>query len=105
VLSVAFFAGTFGRLVAATVAAAFTIALLKSSRTNRQLWIARVILAAFLAAGAILIVRYALPYPSDAGMPTFSIVASAAFIAGLAVEELIGTDIRKLLGIKVDADR
>lgn len=39
-----------------------------------------------------------IPYPKDPGVPTFSIVASAVFVSALAIEELIGSDIRRILG-------
>jgi len=73
--------------------------LAKSQHGRIAARIVRWILAISLLLAALWIVVKAIPYPRDPGMPTFSIVGSAVLIAGLAAEELIGADVRRLLGI------
>ncbi len=61
-------------------------------------WIAAATIALPFFAGSLWVVVTTIPYPKDPGMPTFSIVASAVFVSALGVEELIGADVRRLLG-------
>jgi len=61
-------------------------------------WTVRALLALPLLGGALWLVVVSIPYPHDPGMPTLSIVATAVFISGLAIEELIGADVRRLFG-------
>ena len=63
-------------------------------------WPLRLTLALPLFAASLWLVVTAIPYPADPGMPTFSIVASAVFVSALAIEELLGPDVRRFLGIR-----
>ena len=60
-------------------------------------WLVRAFAAAVLFAAALGIVYAATPYPADPGAPVFTIVGSAVLIAGLAAEEFVGADIRRIL--------
>ena len=71
--------------------------LIKSRRRPTPPWLVRASIALALFVAALWVVYFAVPYPSDPGMPTFSIVGSAVLIAGLAVEEFVGADIRRIL--------
>jgi hypothetical protein len=62
-------------------------------------WIARVVISLPLFVAALWLVVLSIPYPHDPGVPTVSIVASAVFVTGLAIEELIGADVRRFLGM------
>ncbi len=90
------------RLIGA-ISIAFTgMTVIKSQRAPLQRWwwlIARAVIALPLFAIALWLVVVTIPYPRDPGMPTLSIVASAVFVTGLAIEELIGADVRRFLGI------
>lgn len=61
-------------------------------------WIAIATLAVPLFAASLWLVVTTIPQPKDPGVPTFSIVASAVFVGALAVEELIGADVRRFFG-------
>jgi hypothetical protein len=73
--------------------------LVRSTRRPPLLWLGRSFLALSFFAAALWIVYAAIPRVADPGMPTFSIVGSAVLIAGLAAEEFVGADIRRLLRI------
>jgi hypothetical protein len=59
-------------------------------------WLIAAIVALPFFAASLWVVVTTIPYPSDPGMPTFSIVASAVFVSALAIEELVGADVRRL---------
>ncbi|MGB8519041.1 MAG: hypothetical protein WCD38_02645 [Candidatus Tumulicola sp.] len=61
-------------------------------------WIAAGAIALPFFAASLWIVVTSIPYPKDPGIPTFSIVASAVLVSALAIEELIGPDLRRFLG-------
>jgi hypothetical protein len=89
------------RLVGAISIAFAGITVVKSRRASiRQwaAWIARLTVALPLFAVALWLVVVTVPYPHDPGLPTLSIVASIVFVTGLAIEELIGADVRRFLG-------
>ena len=65
--------------------------------TGALRWIAAAAIALPLFAASLWIVVTTIPYPKDPAMPTFSIVASAVFVSALAIEELIGPDLRRFL--------
>ncbi len=71
--------------------------LVKSQRRPPLHWLARALAAAMLFVAALWIVYVATPYPTGPAMPAFTIVGSAALIAGLAAEEFVGADIRRIL--------
>jgi multisubunit Na+/H+ antiporter MnhB subunit len=87
----------FGRLAGAVLLAFAGMLLVRSQLRPLAVWVLRAAVALACFAGALWIVYRALPFPVDPSMPTFSIVGSAVFIAGLAVEELVGADIRRIL--------
>jgi hypothetical protein len=87
------------RLAGAILIAFAGMTVVKSRRKMPLAWLARWSVGLPLFAAALWIVLATIPHPRDSGMPTFSIVASAVLIAGLAVEELIGSEVRRLLGI------
>ena len=89
----------FVRFGGAVLTAFAGMILIKSRRRPPLPWLARALVAAALFAVAVWTVYFAIPYPADPGMPTFSIVASAIFIAALAAEEFVGADIRRVLRI------
>ena len=71
--------------------------IVKSPRRTIASWFLRIAVALPIFLGALWIVLHTLSSLRDDGTATFSIVASAVLIAGLAVEELIGGDLRRLL--------
>lgn len=73
--------------------------LIKSRRRPPLPWLARALAAVLLFAAALWIVYLAVPNPADPAVPTYTIVGSAVLIAGLAAEEFVGADIRRLLRI------
>jgi hypothetical membrane protein len=81
------------------VVAFATIAVLRSGGRGIAGWAARLAVAVILFAVALWMVYTSFPFPAYAGTETISIVASAVFVAGLAVDELIGSDIRKIFGL------
>lgn len=87
--------------LAVAVLIAFVGMIVVKSRRRRTLvaWILRLAIALPLFAAALLLVFVTIPYPRDSGAPTLTIVASAVLIGGLAAEELIGAEIRRMLGI------
>jgi hypothetical protein len=90
------------RLIGAILIAFAGMAVVKSRRATIRPWwrlITRAVIALPLFAIALWLVVVTIPYPRDPGMPTLSIVASAVFVTGLAIEELIGPDVRRFLGI------
>ena len=89
--------GEFARFGGAILVAFAGMVLIKTRRRPALPWILRAVSALVLFVAALWIVYVALPYPADPGMPTYSIVGSAVLIAGLAAEELIGADIRRVL--------
>jgi hypothetical protein len=86
-------------LTGAALIAFVGMTLVKSRRRNVAAWTVRLLLSLPLFLAALWVVLLAIPYPLDPGAPTFSIVGSAVLIAGLAAEELVGTDLRRMLGI------
>lgn len=87
------------QLVGAIVLAFAGMIAIKSRFSDRwQRWILRAVIALPLFAASLWLVVTTIPYPQDPGIPTFSIVASAVFVGALAIEELIGADVRRLLG-------
>jgi len=88
-----------GRLAGAiTLALGGMIAAKTPFSTGSLRWIAAAAIALPFFAASLWIVVTTIPYPKDPGVPTFSIVASAVFVSALAVEELIGADLRRFLG-------
>ncbi len=89
------------RLIGAISIAFAGMTVVKARRSLRPwwMWIVRAAIALPLFVVALWLVVVTVPYPSDPGMPTLSIVASAVFVTGLAIEELIGADVRRFLGI------
>jgi hypothetical protein len=86
--------------LAIAVAIAFAgMTIVKSQRRTISAWVLRVAVALPLFLASLWIVFFSIPFPRDPGAPTFSIVGSAVLIAGLAVEELIGADLRRALRI------
>lgn len=71
--------------------------LVKSRRHPALPWLARALAAAVLFVAALWIVYMSTPYPTNPAMPAFTIVGSAVLIAGLAAEEFVGADIRRIL--------
>ena len=87
------------RLVAATaLALAGMVAVKTPFFTGARRWLVAAAISLPLFLAALWIVVTAIPYPNDPAVPTFSIVASGVFVAALAVEELIGADLRRFLG-------
>jgi hypothetical protein len=70
--------------------------LVKSQRRPALPWLARTLAAVVLFVAALWIVYIAIPYPAPS-TPAFTIVGSAVLIAGLAAEEFVGADIRRVL--------
>lgn len=75
------------------------ITIVKCKGRTAASWLLRLVVAIPLFAMVVWLVFQTIPDPFDPGMPTFSIVTSAVVIAGLAAEELIGSEVRTLLGI------
>ncbi|HEY1977922.1 MAG TPA: hypothetical protein VGG89_15320 [Candidatus Baltobacteraceae bacterium] len=71
--------------------------LVKSRRRPVLQWLVRALAAAVLFAAALWMVYSATSYPADPAAPVFAIVGSAVLIAGLAAEEFVGADIRRIL--------
>jgi hypothetical protein len=86
-------------LMGAVLIAFVGMTIIKSARRGLTGWTVRLLLSVPLFLAALWIVFLAIPYPIDPGAPTLSIVGSAVLIAGLAVEELVGADVRRALGI------
>jgi hypothetical protein len=86
-------------LTGAVLVAFLGMTIVKSQRRTVAAWALRLLVSIPLFLAALWIVLLAIPYPVDPGAPTFSIVGSAVLIAGLAAEELVGTDLRRMLGI------
>jgi hypothetical protein len=78
-----------------------TIVKSRAARPSQRWWAwsVRALLALPFFGATLWLVVASVPYPRDPGMPTLSIVATAVFVCGLAVEELVGADVRRLLGI------
>jgi cytochrome c oxidase assembly factor CtaG len=87
------------RLIGATVVASVAIAFVRSQPRGAVSWIVRLTIAALLFVTSIWMVYRAFPYPAVVGSETFSIVATIVLVAGLAVDELIGADVRRMLGM------
>jgi amino acid transporter len=92
-----FIVAEFARFICAALVAFAGMVLVKSQRRPALPWLARTLAAVVLFAAALWIVYVALPYPTDPAMPAFTIVGSAVLIAGLAAEEFVGADIRRIL--------
>jgi hypothetical protein len=88
--------GAFARLGIATILASLVFLAI---RTPCRSLIARVgvwALGAALAAVTLMLVLSAIPFPRSIGLLSADVVASATFIAGFAVESLIGEEVRRL---------
>jgi hypothetical protein len=92
-----FVAAEFARYGVAILAAFAGMVLIKSRRRPVLPWLARALAAALLFVAALWIVYAATPFPVNPAMPAFTIVGSAVLIAGLAAEEFVGADIRRIL--------
>jgi hypothetical protein len=94
--STALLLGAFARLGIATILASFVFL---AVRTPCRSLVARLgvwAAAAAFAALALALVLSAIPYPRSVGLFSADVVASATFIAGFAVESLIGEEVRRL---------
>ena len=60
-------------------------------------WLLRGFVAIPLLFGAAWVVARSIPEGVHEARTVFTVVATAVFVAGLAVEELIGNDVRSLL--------
>ncbi len=98
-LPLAAFFDVVARLAGAIVVAFVAIAILKSRRGGIVAFAARAIVAALLAALGLWMAYAAFPYPALAGAQAISLVATAVFVTGLLAEELIGADVRRMLGL------
>ena len=87
------------RLAAAVVVAFVGVLFLKSQRRTLVSWVARIAVGVPALLIVLWLVIVSIPYPRDPGFPTFTIVATAILLAGIAVDELVGADIRRALGI------
>ena len=91
--------GAAAQLVGAILLAFAGMVAVKSHFSDRwHRWIVRAAIALPLFAASLWLVVTTIPFPQDPGVPTFSIVASAVFVSALALEELVGADVRRLLG-------
>ena len=87
----------FARLGGAILVAFAGMILVKSKRHTPFAWFARAFFAIALFAATLWMVYVSMPYRADPGVPVFTIVGSAVLIAGLAAEEFVGADIRRIL--------
>lgn len=92
-----FVVAEFARFGVAILVAFAGMVLVKSQRRPALPWLIRAVCAFVLFGAALWIVYLATPYPTHPAMPAFSIVGSAVLIAGLAAEEFVGADIRRIL--------
>jgi hypothetical protein len=95
------FVAIFWRLVLAILAAALAFTLAKPPNSVRPGVRALLLIpgAGFAAAGVFLVLS-AIPAAREQGLTLVSSIATAAFLAGLAVEELVGRELRRLLGLE-----
>lgn len=87
----------FARFSVAILVAFAGMVLVKSQRRPMLPWLARALAAGLLFVAALWIVYVATPFSINPAMPAFTIVGSAVLIAGLAAEEFVGADIRRIL--------
>lgn len=92
-----FVAAEFARFSVAILVAFAGMVLVKSQRRPVLPWLTRTVAAVVLFGVALWIVYVATPYPTHPAMPAFTILGSAVLIAGLAAEEFVGADIRRIL--------
>jgi hypothetical protein len=85
------------RLIAASLLALVGMSLIRSPRRTPRRLTLYVAAAVVLWAAALWIVRSAFPYALNEEVQSLSIVATAVFIAALAADELIGSDLRRFL--------
>jgi hypothetical protein len=85
----------FVRLTAASLLALGGMTLVRTRRRTPRWLVLYVVAAVVLWAVALWTVRSAFPYPRTQEVPSLSIVATAVFIAALAADELIGSDLRR----------
>jgi len=71
---------------------------LRSRLRTPRAWAFRIGFAAVAFGTALYMVLRTIPFLADP-IPTFSIVASTVLVTGLAAEELLGSDIRRKLGL------
>jgi len=90
---------TIARLAGAIVLAFAAIAVVKSRHRGAPALVARAVAGLALGFAAVWIVFWAFPDPAAVGTETLSIVATVVFVAALAAEELIGNDVRRMLGL------
>lgn len=82
------------------LAAAFAFVLAKAAYASLAARAAGFAVAAASAILAVLLVLRATPFPLRAVFAAVSSLATIVFIAGLAVEKLIGDDVRRLLRLQ-----
>jgi hypothetical protein len=87
------------RLAGAIVVAFVAIAVVRSQGRGVLSWVVRLSIGALLSFTSIWMVYGAFPDPAAIGTETFSIVATVVLVTGLAVDELIGTDVRRKFGM------
>jgi hypothetical protein len=85
----------FVRLIAASLLALGGMTLVRARRRTPRWLAVHVVLAVVLWAAALWTVRAAFPYPRNEEVPSLTIVATAVFIAALAADELIGSELRR----------
>jgi hypothetical protein len=84
---------TFVRIALAVAGAFIAIALFKLPRRRIAVWLARCVLGLALLALSVLEIAAAFP-PAAASLVSVELLAGAAVIAALAIDELIGRDLR-----------
>jgi hypothetical protein len=87
---------TFVRIALAVAGAFIAIVLLKLPRRHPAVWLARCIIALALLGLSILQIVAAFP-PAAASLVSVELLAGGAVIAALAIDELIGRDVRSAL--------
>jgi hypothetical protein len=90
---------TLAQLAGAIVIAFVAIALVRSALRGTIAWLVRLVVAGALLVASLWIVYRAIPNAAALGTETLSIVATLVLLAGLAADELIGADLRRMLGI------
>ena len=87
------------QLAGAILFAFLAIAIVKSERRGLASWALRLLVGVPLIGVSLWMVVTSIPYPAVVSASTLAVVASAVIIAGLGAEELIGADVRRILGI------
>ncbi|MBV8489365.1 MAG: hypothetical protein JO199_02455 [Candidatus Eremiobacteraeota bacterium] len=90
---------TLAQLVGAILVGFLAIAIARSSRRTVASWLVRLAIAIPLFLASLWIVFRAIPNAAVIGAEALSIVATFVLLAALAADELIGADLRRLLGI------